>query len=128
MASVTINASGDAPPDEAWDRYKHPARWPDWAPQITGVEADSEELAAGVRGKVFGPLGVSARFIVDAVDERRRAWSWTVRRWPVTLKLQHGVQPHEGGSRTWLTVEGPLPLVIGYVPLAHLALRRLVAR
>ena len=32
------------------------------------------------------------------------------------------------GSRTWLRVRGPLPLVLPYAPVARFALHRLVAR
>ena len=84
------------------------------------------KLPAGTTGKVRGPLGVSADFVVDAVDEQARTWSWTVRRWPLTLRLTHAVRRRPGGSMTSLTVEGPLPVVALYAPLARFALGRLV--
>ena len=128
MTVVTINSVGSAPADEAWDRYAQIARWSDWAPQITGVDASADRIAADVIGTVHGPLGVSARFKIDMVDEDARRWSWTVRRWPLTVRLQHGVRPMGRGSTTWLTIDAPIAVALGYVPLAKLALRNLVAR
>jgi hypothetical protein len=128
MATMTIHASGAARPDEAWDRYLRPARWPDWAPQIRRVQTDAEVIAPGVTGRVVGPAGASIGFVVDEVDPRRRSWAWTVHRWPVTMRLRHGVEAKGAGSRTWVSVEGPLPLVLAYAPIAQLALRKLVAR
>lgn len=125
---MTISASGSADAGTAWERYAVPANWPRWAPQITRVAASADRLAAGVTGRVFGPLGVSADFTVDAVDEPARRWAWTVSRGPLTVRLQHGVRPRErGGSSTWLSIDAPLPIAFGYVPLAYLAIRRLVA-
>ena len=58
-------------------------------------------------------------------------WAWTVRvgRAPVAVQvdLEHGVLPRTGGgSLTWLTLTGPLPLVTAYAPLARYAIGRLV--
>ena len=126
---MTINAAGSGNPDVAWERYAVPANWPRWAPQITRVDATADRLAAGVTGRVFGPLGVSVRFVVDEVDEGARRWAWTVHRGPLSMRLQHGVRARErGGSATWLSIDAPLPVAVGYVPMAYLALRRLVAR
>jgi hypothetical protein len=105
---LTLHATGPIGPDEVWERYAVPARWSQWAPQITGVEVPVARLVAGVRGRVRAPLGVTLPFVVDTVDEaargctcctgsprartaaarrgcgspgRRRWWSAT-RRWP----------------------------------------------
>ncbi len=128
MASITIHAGGAAVPDDAWERYAVPARWPDWAPQLARVRSAARRIAPGVTGSVYGPGGVRLDFEIDSVDEAARRWSWHVWRGPLRLRLQHGVRAHGSGSRTWLTVEGPLPVVIGYAPIARLALGRLVAR
>ena len=127
MTTLTLHASGPVGPDEAWERYAVPARWPDWAPQITGVELPVARLAAGVRGRVRGPLGVTLPFVVDTVDEAARQWAWTVSAGPVRLHLVHWVaEGPDGGSTTGLRVTGPAPVVVGYAPLAHLAIGRLV--
>ena len=127
MTTLTLHATGPVGPDEAWERYAVPARWPDWAPQITGVELPVARLVAGVRGRVRGPLGVTLPFVVDAVDEAARQWAWTVSAGPVRLHLVHWVaEGPDGGSTTGLRVTGPAPVVVGYAPLAHLAIGRLV--
>ncbi|MGY1811170.1 SRPBCC family protein [Blastococcus sp. SYSU D00820] len=127
MTTLTVHASGPIGPREAWQRYARPARWPEWAPQITGVEFPLPRLAAGERGRVRGPAGVTLPFVVDAVDEAARQWSWTVSLGPVRLRLLHWVTDGpDGGSTTGLRITGPAPLVVGYVPLARLAIGRLV--
>lgn len=125
---LTLRAAGPVSADEAWDRYARPERWRVWAPQIRRVQASAERIAAGVTGRVYGPAGLSVGFVVDAVDEADRTWSWTVRLGPITLRLDHGVTARAGGSATWLTVHGPPPVVLGYAPVARLALHQLVSR
>ncbi len=127
MTTVTLHATGPVDPAEAWERYAVPARWPEWAPQITGVEVTAPRLVAGATGRVRGPLGVAVPFRVEDVDESGRRWSWTVHAGPVRLRLVHRVQSApDGGATTDLRIIGPAPVVLGYAPLAHLALRRLV--
>ncbi|HEV7203072.1 MAG TPA: hypothetical protein VGN18_00610 [Jatrophihabitans sp.] len=128
MTIVTVHASGSVDPDEAWARYAEPDRWAGWAPQIRRVETSADRIAPGVTGRVHGPVpGVFVDFVVDAVDELARRWSWMVRRGPLTLRLEHGVRARATGTTTSLRVDGPMPVVLGYAPVAHLALRRLVA-
>jgi hypothetical protein len=128
MAVLTVHATGAADPATAWERYAVPARWPDWAPQITGVELPGPRLVAGARGRVRGPLGVTLPFVVDTVDEAARRWSWTVSVGPLRLHLLHWVSGGpDGGTTTGLRISGPAPLVGVYAPLATLALRRLVS-
>lgn len=103
-----------------------PARWPGWAPYIRGVDVAAERVAPGVAGRVRGPLGLRAAFVVTAVDEPRRTWSWDVRLGPVRLHLDHGVEAHARGCATWLAVRGPGPVVLVYLPVARFSLRRLV--
>ena len=127
MTTLTLHATGPQAPAEAWERYAVPARWPEWAPQITGVELPVARLTAAVRGRVRGPLGVALPFVVETVGETARRWSWTVSLGPVELHLLHWVsEGPDSGSTTGLRVTGPAPLVVGYAPLAHLAIGRLV--
>jgi Polyketide cyclase / dehydrase and lipid transport len=127
VTELTLHATGPIGPDEVWERYAVPARWSQWAPQITGVEVPVSRLVAGVRGRVRAPLGVTLPFVVDTVDEAARRWSWTVSLGPVRLHLLHWVtEGPDGGSTTGLRVSGPAPLVVGYALLAHLAIGRLV--
>jgi hypothetical protein len=124
---VTLHATGPETPGEVWERYAVPARWPKWAPQITAVDVPAPRLVAGVRGRVRGPAGVVLPFVVDAVDEAARQWAWTVSLGPVRLHLLHWVaEGPDGGSTTGLRLDGPAPLVLGYAPLARVAIGRLV--
>lgn len=119
---------GAVAPAVAWERYAVLANWPSWAPLITGVEAGGPALVPGLTGIVRGPAGLRVVFEVDAVDAAARTWAWTVRSGPVTLRLGHEVLARPGGGTVaTLDLEGPLPVVLGYVLPATAALRRLVA-
>ncbi|GEA87930.1 SRPBCC family protein [Cellulomonas cellasea] len=128
--SLTLRAHGGVDAATAWRRYDELALWPRWAPHLRRVDSDAATLTAGGRGRVRGPFGVTARFAVVAVDHDRRRWTWRVRSGPLAVVLEHGVDrgPDGAGSRTWLTMRGPYPALLGYAPLAWWALHRLVSR
>jgi hypothetical protein len=70
---------------------------------------------------------VGLPFRVLEVRAAARTWSWSVRLGPVTVDLEHGVQPDgAAGSRTWLRMRGPLLALVAYAPIAQIALHRLV--
>lgn len=123
----TISVRGRADPATAWARYRSTARWPGWAPQIRAVDPPEADLRVGLRGTVFGPLGLRVPFVVDAVDDDDRSWSWTVHVAPITVRMRHVVRPTPTGSRTALTVTGPWAVCVTYPLVARCALRRLVA-
>jgi hypothetical protein len=128
-----IAVTGQQPPDEVWDRYVRPVRWQQWSPQITGVDFAPRRLVPGTKGLVRGPLRVPVPFEVLAVEESdpgRRTWRWRAGALGVHVELEHIVEPdpsRPGGSRTVLVLSGPALLVVPYLPLAWLALRRLVS-
>jgi hypothetical protein len=122
----STRVAGAAPPARVWERYAVPARWPEWAPQINRVRASAPRIAPGVTGQVWAPLGLRVDFVVTEVDEQLRTWAWSVRFGPLRLRLQHGVEADPAGSATWLRVHGPAPVVAAYLPVARLALHRLV--
>ena len=127
MTALTLHATGPVDPAEVWERYAVPARWPTWAPHLTGVEVAVPRLAAGTAGRVRGPAGIVLPFEVEDVDEAARRWAWRVHAGPVTLHLLHWVVPApDGGSTTGLRITGPAPVVAAYAPFAGWALRRLV--
>jgi hypothetical protein len=45
---------------------------------------------------------VWVRFVGLDVDAASRRWTWRVSRGPVTMTLQHGIDPTDAGSRAWL--------------------------
>jgi uncharacterized protein YndB with AHSA1/START domain len=123
----SLAVSGAAPPDLVWERYVDPARWPDWSPQIRAVDYPGPRLAAGTSGVVRGPCALAVPFEILSVDPQRRRWTWRVRP-PVVgeLILDHAVTPAADGTRTTLDVQGPAAVVLAYLPVARLALGRLV--
>lgn len=122
----TITASGSADPAVVWSRYENLALWSTWSPQIQEVIAGTPRIAPGLNGLVVGPLGIRVPFEVLTVDPEAMTWTWHVRFGPVNATLEHVVRPAPGGSSTDLVIDGPAPVVLGYRPLAALALRRLV--
>ena len=86
-------------------------------------------IVPGLRGVVIGPVGVQVPFEVLDVDEEAMTWTWRVHAVLAELTLEHSVAARAGGGcRTDLAVTGPALLVVGYAPLARLALTRLVRR
>ncbi len=131
--AVTVRASGPASVEEVWSRYVTPDRWPQWSPQIRGVEGvePSRPVAAGTIGRVRGPMGVTVPFKVTEVDADARRWTWRVRLGGLDLSLEHGVDPVGDGpgdahAQAWVRIAGPAPVVLAYAPLARVALSRLV--
>ena len=124
-ATRRIAVSGPCPPGEVWDRYVRPRRWPEWSPQIRSVRYPGETLQPGTTGVVLGPAGLRVHFRIEEVAPER-SWSWSVTAAGVHLHLVHTVEAAATGTRTGLTVRGPAPVVLLYLPVALLALRRLV--
>ncbi len=132
MTTLKLTAHGAAPVELAWERYADPQLWHTWAPQIQRVQTEMQRLRPGGSGTVHaGPFArptVPVPFQVVHVDEETREWSWKVRLGLIHLHLEHGVTPHLTGSSTWLRIRGPLPVVLVYVPVARMAMNRLVAQ
>jgi uncharacterized protein YndB with AHSA1/START domain len=127
--TLSTGACGQRDPDSVWTAYATPALWPSWSPQVRAVHCPHPDVPvrAGTRGEVLGPGGARVPFEVTEVDHERRRWTWRVRVGVLVLQMTHGVAtPSDGGSCAWLRVSGPLPVVAGYLPLARLALGRLV--
>jgi uncharacterized protein YndB with AHSA1/START domain len=123
----TLAVTGAAPPDLVWAGYLQPARWPGWSPQIRAVDYPHAELAAGTAGVVRGPCALAVPFEILDVDPENRSWTWRVHPPAVgALTLAHGVESAGRGTRTTLDITGPALVVLAYLPVATLALRRLV--
>lgn len=129
MTTRTLRIRGDAAPDEVWHRYTVPSRWSEWSPQIRRVETSPDRVVAGQTGTVVGIGGIRVAFTVLAVDDDARTWDWRAQAGPVTLLFHHAVAPAAGGGTvSTLRVDGPFPVVVGYLPVARFALTRLVRR
>ncbi len=125
MPSLTLRVNGPASAPAVWEAYADPQRWTEWAPHIRRVEAIGR-LRPGLRGQVHAVVPPPVTFEVTEVDATSRRWSWRAVLGPLRMSFDHGVDARPSGSGTWLTIHGPLPLVVLYAPLARLALHRLV--
>jgi hypothetical protein len=126
MSSLTVRASGPATVPTVWEAYADPQRWPEWSPHIHRVDAVGR-LRPGLEGQVGLPLLPRlVDFVVTAVDAKGGRWSWQAALGPLRMSFDHGVEAKGAGSGTWLTMHGPLPILVLYAPLARLALHRLV--
>jgi uncharacterized protein YndB with AHSA1/START domain len=129
--TLSTRACGGRAPEAVWTAYTTPTLWSSWSPQVRGVCCAQPDVPvrAGTRGDVLGPAGVRVPFEVTDVDLARQRWTWRVRVGTVVLEMTHGVTPRaDGRCCAWARLSGPLPLVAGYLPLARLALGRLVGR
>lgn len=128
MASTVrrIEVTGRAPAAVAWERYADLDAWPGWAPQIRSVTADGPRLGVGRAGTVHVVGGLPVPFVVTAVDDERRTWSWIARLGPVALTLHHDLTQTPDGTVAGLTLEGPGLVVATYGPLTRVPLARLL--
>lgn len=130
--SLRLSATGSLDPETVWERYTQPAWWPVWAPHLREVDYPDAVVRPGTTGRVTGVGGLVAVFRVDAVDHEARTWSWSVRSGPLRLSFEHGVDlaapdaQHPLGSTAWLVTHALWPVVLGYAPVARIALGRLV--
>lgn len=123
-----LGVLGPAPVAMAWERYADPGLWSIWAPQIRSVTwAGGGAIAPGRSGVVHAIAGVDVPFTVTEVDARAHDWSWILRPLGVTLRMRHTLEEVGDRTRAGLEIDGPLPAVLGYAPVARIALRRLLA-
>jgi hypothetical protein len=128
MGTRSVEVSGARDAAAVWERYAVPGSWPDWLPQITGVDLSTPRLSAGAKGKLHAPMGVSIPFAVDSVDEQARTFAWTIRVGLLKLHLENWVhEGPDGGAVAGMRVNGPGPLVSAYAGQAQAALEKLVA-
>src|ERR1700710_1874423 len=111
MSSMTVRASGPASAPTVWEAYADPQRWSEWAPHIRRVDAIGR-LRPGLEGRVIYPVLPRVSFSVTAVDAKSRRWSWGAVFGPFRMSFDHGVDSQASGSGTWLTMHGPLPLLV----------------
>ncbi|MFC5379639.1 SRPBCC family protein [Aquipuribacter nitratireducens] len=127
MRPARARARGPVPPHEAWQRYARPERWPEWSPQVRGVEADCDVLAAGAAGRVHSLFGTEVRFVVLDVDHAAMTWTWRVRAGLLGMVLEHRLLPtDDGGTLAEVLIHAPWPVARLYRVPATVALYRLV--
>ncbi|WP_242666228.1 MULTISPECIES: SRPBCC family protein [Parafrankia] len=99
---------------------------PGW-PGARRAPATEVRIFPGLRGRIRGLFPPTARFVITAVDETDRTWSWQVGVGPLRLELDHGVDAClDGGTSAWLRITAPALAIRAYAPIARAALRRLV--
>ena len=125
VSSLTVRAQGPAAVPDVWEAYADPQRWPEWAPHIRRVDAIGR-LRPGLAGQLWSIVPRPVSFEVTGVDAKRRRWSWRAAIGPLRMRFDHGVDARGAGSGTWITMHGPLPLLMIYAPVARLAVHRLV--
>lgn len=127
--TLSTGACARADVQAVWDAYATPSQWSTWSPQVRGVRCGRPDgpVAVGERGEVLGPAGMRVPFEVTASDAEQHRWAWRVRAGVVVLDMCHGVHLlDDGRCCVWVRISGPAPVVVGYLPLARLALHRLV--
>jgi hypothetical protein len=127
MTTITLGVQGNADASVVWERYARPSQWASWSPQISSVDIEGDRIAAGLHGTVHALQLVPIPFVITAVDEAARSWSWRAKVGLLTLVLHHEVIEGADGTRTTLRVTGFAPLVLSYLPLARWALTNLVS-
>ena len=127
--TTRVGACGPAAVETAWGRFVVPSLWSTWSPQVRAVTCEQPDapVRVGTRGVVHGPAGLRVPFEVTQVDPTRHRWTWRVRVGVLDVLMVHGVGARpDGRTCAWVRLTGPLPVVVGYAPVARLALRRLV--
>ncbi|RSZ65562.1 SRPBCC family protein [Corynebacterium hylobatis] len=127
MAVITVDVTGPAPVETAWQRYLHPQNWTDWAPHLTRVRASTRTIRPGTTGTVTALGVVPARFTVLSVDPDNFAWAWTVWVGPIRLDLHHDLVAGDNSTLARIRLVGPRPVLLAYRPLMRWAMRRLVS-
>ena len=114
MNEFRIAIDIDAPPDRVWTVMRDVERWPEWTPTVTKVRRlDSGAVAVGNRFVIHQPKLPPAKWILTALDNAGRSFTWETRGPGMLLQAQHGVEDIAGRSRAQLAIRfsgflGPL--------------------
>ena len=126
---ATITASGGADPAVAWARYENLEPLVDVvAADPGGHRRDAPHSRPASTAWSSGRSGCGCRSRCWPSTPEAMEWSWHVRLGPVHARLDHVVRHAPGGCTTEVVIDAPAFAVVGYRPLAALALRRLVRR
>lgn len=127
----TPTADSTAAPADAWRLLARPAAWPQWAPHLGGAWGLGEpEVRTGAVGaaRLLGVVPVPARI---AAKRPGRSWTWRVGLGLV--RMDHRVEPREGGGCTVaIDLDAPAglgrALALTYGPVIQATLDRLARR
>ena len=114
----------DAPPPAVWRETVDIARWPEWAPTVTGARRlDGGPFRLGSRAAVRQPAQPEATWTVTELVPGER-FSWETARPGLRMRATHALAPDGDGTRNTLRLEatGALATVFGF------ALRPLIRR
>jgi uncharacterized protein YndB with AHSA1/START domain len=116
---LTVERSIAAPPGPIWDVLVNLDAWPKWGLPVTRAELiGANELALGVRGKVWTPFGVALPFTVIEFHPGH-SWKWQVAGVPAT---RHEVVP--SGDASILSFGVPL-WAPAYLTVCAIAVQRI---
>jgi|RhiMethySRZTD1v2_1073278.scaffolds.fasta_scaffold1987274_2 polyketide cyclase/dehydrase/lipid transport protein len=119
-AMIKLGQTMPADAHQAWDILTDLEAWPLWGPSVRRAELiDGDELALGVRGRVWTPIGLALPFTVTEFVPGR-CWRWEVANIAAT---RHEVQPLPHGCRVVFGVPWWAP---AYLPVCAVALHRIV--
>ena len=128
---VTVSASGPADPDVVWDRYIHPRVGRSGRRRSSRSTTRTTRFSAG--GRRHGARAVrDRRRFRDSRDRQRKALLELAgqrrRHHPRdgARRSSRSVDAGAPATRTTLEITGPAPIVLGYLPIARIALGRLV--
>jgi len=66
-----------APASAIWPLLAEFRHWPEWGPSVRAVDAETEAIAAGLRGRVQTAIGLWLPFEIGRC-EPERFWDWKV--------------------------------------------------
>lgn len=122
---MSASAEVDAPAADVWSLLARFDQWPAWGPSITAVEADADEVAPGVTGRVRTVVGVWLPFEITEVVPGR-SWDWRVAGIPAT---GHRVDPIDAlRSRVTFTTPWPTAPYVAVLTAAARRVRSLATR
>jgi uncharacterized protein YndB with AHSA1/START domain len=101
--STTIDV--DAPIERVWDVLTDIDRWPEWTASVNRARRlDAGPLRRGSRAELAQPKLPAATWTVIGV-EPGRSFTWEQRGPGVRTTARHTLEPVEGGTRLWLSIE-----------------------
>ena len=77
MSDAKASIEIAAPASRVWTLLAEFRYWPEWGPSVQAVDAETEAIAEGLRGRVQTAIGLWLPFEIDRCDPER-FWDWKV--------------------------------------------------